>query len=572
MGETRFDLKGDSSEVVSEIDKTTAAFRDLVAASKLLQGELDAVTKAKRQTKTEATAVQKELAGLKKMAGGLGLGGTANDVEDLAGGMSTLHPATLLASAAVLGLAMDLKLLKASISFVFNATMQVEELSAELQRLQGIEGFEPIDPALQSSVRDATASYAALGAILDELTIIIGAGWAPTVEMATEAGVRLGMVAIDIERSFSDVANGTSSWYFELLDLHNGLGKVDERSNELIDTMRREQLAAAVLESATGSSKDAAKEAGDVAEEAHREAEKAARLHEKAVREADRAYRELMGTARDLNTAFKKGEQERLDALAKVATANARARDIAIEQREVDAEANAKTIAADRHADAERQQRAEDYQKRLDDIRSAQVAAFMTAGTAVQGLAAVITDSLKEGTEAQRAAAMASFAIQKGMGLAQVYIDSKRAVMAALADPLLLGPAKGVAVGLAVTAGIANAAAIAAAPAPKFHDGYAGSARGLAPDERNAIVKNDEPILSVHAARRMGGPRGVRATNNGTGGGGSVVVQNVYRQRMYGVMYADAARQAGPVRREHKKGRRPAGRSQRHITIHQGDL
>jgi hypothetical protein len=568
VGETRFDLKSDSSEVVNEIEKTAAAFRELREAARSVKGDLDGVAAGTKRAKAETSAISRELAGLKKVAGGLGLGGTFNDIEDLAGGMGSLHPATALASVAVVGLAMDMKLLQESVAFVVGATLQVEDLTAELQRLQGIEGFEPIDPELQSSVRDATAAYAALGAIADELTVIIGAGWAPTVERATEAGVRLGMVAIDIERSFSDVANGTSDWTTELVELWGSLGRIDERSNELIDTMRREELAASVLEMAQGNAGVAAKEAGTVAADAHREGERRAREHERAVREADRAYRELMGTARDLNTAFKKGEDERAKGIAANATLNTKvaddeqARRLEAEQLAQTAQAAFMTRQADMAAavgettDANRQSTL--------DLRAEQIATFAAGANQVVTLADNIAGALKEGSEAQKTAAMIAFRAQQASATAQLVLNTAQAMGTVLATTP--PPAVPFVMGFTLAQAAAAAAAIASAPAPKFHT-------GKTPDERNATILESEAVMTPAAVRRMGGPRAVKDLNRGgSGGGGNVVVRNVYRQRMYGQMFVDASRQAGPVRTELRKGRRPAGRSERHITIHQGDL
>jgi hypothetical protein len=139
----------------------------------------------------------------------------------------------------------------------------------------------------------------------------------------------------------------------------------------------------------------------------------------------------------------------------------------------------------------------------------------------------------------KRKQAMIGFMIDKAAKLTQALTATALATINALSMP----PAPNfVAAGLAAAGGAIQVATIAAAR-PSFHS---GGMADFAPDEASAIVRRGEAVLSP-AGRAAIGDDTIRAANAGMSGGQTIVVQQVYRHRVFDSFVRDNLRTRGPL-------------------------
>ena len=96
-----------------------------------------------------------------------------------------------------------------------------------------------------------------------------------------------------------------------------------------------------------------------------------------------------------------------------------------------------------------------------------------------------------------------------------------------------------------------------AAARPSFHS---GGMADFAPDEASAIVRRGEAVLSP-AGRAAIGDDAIRAANAGIGTAGTIVVQQVYRHRVFDSFVSDNLRTRGPLARALGTGARLGQRS-----------
>lgn len=153
----------------------------------------------------------------------------------------------------------------------------------------------------------------------------------------------------------------------------------------------------------------------------------------------------------------------------------------------------------------------------------------------------------------KRKQAMIGFMIDKAAKLAQALTATALATINALSTP----PAPNyIAAGLAAAGGAVQVATIAAAR-PTFHS---GGMADFAPDEASAIVRRGEAVLSP-AGRAAIGDDTIRAANAGMGTAGTIVVQQVYRHRVFDSFVSDNLRTRGPLARALGTGARLGQRS-----------
>jgi hypothetical protein len=153
----------------------------------------------------------------------------------------------------------------------------------------------------------------------------------------------------------------------------------------------------------------------------------------------------------------------------------------------------------------------------------------------------------------KRKQAMIGFMVDKAAKLAQALTATALATINALSTP----PAPNyIAAGLAAAGGAVQVATIAAAR-PSFHS---GGMADFAPDEASAIVRRGEAVLSP-AGRAAIGDDAIRAANAGMGTGGTIVVQQVYRHRVFDSFVQDNLRTRGPLSRALGSGARLGQRS-----------
>jgi hypothetical protein len=266
--------------------------------------------------------------------------------------------------------------------------------------------------------------------------------------------------------------------------------------------------------------------------------------------------------------------QEQTESLAKanVNIDTTRAQEVLIAQIAA-AEEAARVKAADDAKKAQEAQLAADiefYTRRAEiangaaDVVSAysqykldqQVTAYEDAVAAQEALGKNATEGEKkraaEETQEKRRQAMIAFAIDKAAKLAQALTAAALATINALATP----PAPNyIAAGLAAAGGAVQVATIAATR-PSFHS---GGMADFAPDEASAIVRRGEAVLSP-AGRAAIGDDTIRAANAGMGSGQTIVVQQVYRHRVFDSFVTDNLRTRGPLSRALGAGARAGQR------------
>ena len=157
-----------------------------------------------------------------------------------------------------------------------------------------------------------------------------------------------------------------------------------------------------------------------------------------------------------------------------------------------------------------------------------------------------------ERIQRERKQAQIAFAIDQALKVGQAVTAAALATINALATP----PAPNyLAAGIAAAQGAVQVAAISATR-PSFHS---GGMADFAPDEASAIVRRGEAVLSP-AGRAAIGDDTIRAANAGMGTGGTIVVQQVYRHRVFDSFVQDNLRTRGPLSRALGAGARAGQR------------
>ena len=152
----------------------------------------------------------------------------------------------------------------------------------------------------------------------------------------------------------------------------------------------------------------------------------------------------------------------------------------------------------------------------------------------------------------KRKQAMIAFLIDKAAKLAQALTATALATINALSMP----PAPNyVAAGLAAAGGAIQVATIAAAR-PSFHS---GGMADFSPDEASAVIRRGEAVLSPQGRRALGDDT-IRAANAGMGSGQTIMVQQVYRHRVFDSFVSDNLRTRGPLARALGSGGRAGQR------------
>jgi hypothetical protein len=150
-----------------------------------------------------------------------------------------------------------------------------------------------------------------------------------------------------------------------------------------------------------------------------------------------------------------------------------------------------------------------------------------------------------------RDAARKAFLIDKAAKMASAAAATALAIVQALASAP--PPFNFIAAGAVGAAGLIQQAVIASQQ-PSFHAG--GFVGGMAPDEQQATVRRGEAVLNP-AGRRAMGDDTIRQANAGVGGGQVIMVQQVYRHRVFDSFVADNLRTRGPLSRALGAGSRP---------------
>lgn len=228
------------------------------------------------------------------------------------------------------------------------------------------------------------------------------------------------------------------------------------------------------------------------------------------------------------------------------------------------AEARAKRLEEELAANREYWARRQEIATQATDVVTAysqfaldqSVQGYEDALAAQDALGKKATDAEKaraaEEVAEKRKQAMIAFLIDKAAKLAQALTATALATINALSMP----PAPNyIAAGLAAAGGAVQVATIAAAR-PSFHS---GGMADFSPDEASAVIRRGEAVLSPQGRRALGDDT-IRAANAGMGSGQTILVQQVYRHRVFDSFVSDNLRTRGPLSRALGAGARAGQR------------
>ena len=138
------------------------------------------------------------------------------------------------------------------------------------------------------------------------------------------------------------------------------------------------------------------------------------------------------------------------------------------------------------------------------------------------------------------------FKAQQASQIASAIMSGASAGIGALAPPPTgLGPnAAGLAMMAFVAASTATQVGLIASQQPAFHQGGIVGGQG----DQAITAQGGEVVLNREAVAAMGGPSAAAGLNQGGGAGGVIVIQNVYKQRVFDAVIADNLAKGGPLK------------------------
>lgn len=138
------------------------------------------------------------------------------------------------------------------------------------------------------------------------------------------------------------------------------------------------------------------------------------------------------------------------------------------------------------------------------------------------------------------------FKANQATAIAGAVISGAQAAAAALAPPPTgFGPNLGLAMIPILAANTAAQVAMIAQQKPSFHQGGMIGGQG----DQMITAQGGEAVLNRAAVASLGGESGVDSLNAGGAGGGAVVVQMVYKQRVLDELIVDNLAKGGPLKR-----------------------
>ena len=178
-----------------------------------------------------------------------------------------------------------------------------------------------------------------------------------------------------------------------------------------------------------------------------------------------------------------------------------------------------------------------------------------TAGAAgeISSIAGEYSQRLaEEGTEAAKEQARAAFAISKAAAMSQIVISTAIAAMN-IQEKFAAAPPVAAALTAVLMGTSAANMALVASEQPSFHRGGM-----ISPDEVSITAQKGEAVLSRSGVAAAGGESGVNSLNSGaTGGGGVMIINQVYRHRVFDRVVSDSIRRTNsPLNKALNAGRR----------------
>lgn len=220
----------------------------------------------------------------------------------------------------------------------------------------------------------------------------------------------------------------------------------------------------------------------------------------------------------------------------------------------------ARRESMERIAEAERRAAEERQRQRQRDYEGNLQAAQQTAEL-VEWVTGEIISGNEERTEEAKRSALAAFRIQQAAALIQIGIATATGIARAMEAGPYAGPALAVAAGLQ---GGLQAGFVAAQQPPEFPMGGLIEPAHIAsttPDHGLVGVQAGESILNRDATARLG-QQGVDALNRGEPMSGPMVIEQVYRHRVFDRFVADNLARGGPLD-DAIRGRRRVGHRRR---------
>ena len=139
-----------------------------------------------------------------------------------------------------------------------------------------------------------------------------------------------------------------------------------------------------------------------------------------------------------------------------------------------------------------------------------------------------------------------AFKLQKATQISSAIMSGAAAVIGSIAPPPVgLGP-NPAGIGMAIVAGTAALTQIGviASQQSAFHQGGVVGGQG----DQAITAQGGEVVLNREAVAAMGGSSAADSLNKGGSGGGVIVIQNVYKQRVFDAVIADNLAKGGPLK------------------------
>jgi hypothetical protein len=574
----RLQVVGDIAQFQSEIAKIPgstdkAAFSAAVALQKRLdKAQQDAAKSAKRASEEAAQAWERSAKGLKKFAGSVGLGPLANDIEDVVEGLGGMGVVAGGAAAGLAAIGGSVFAFYKLISAITDAALGLEDYEKRTRGLQGL--GPPIGPDTLESAQDARTAFAALGLAVERIGVTYGKFFLPMVEQggrsllefvlqvgnAVDAVSRLSSAYIELNRNWNPAVIAIEKIVSLLPDYRT-------QSDELIESLERQAEAEKVRAKAIEHAREAMGEASAAQKRVQAVFDQWVKTQEREEREAEERERDAEKRHREMERRIRERKQwaEEADKLEKE-LALSRAERAAAELREYMDRLDLQIRLNEDRAKLENELRQSSAERAAEDMRNflagleeqtqaeeARRNAYEDAMSSARDLILQEIAAGKQATAAGKARAKAAFLIQKGLALAQIAIDTQRAVMAALADPLLLGPAKVAGVAAAIASGASAAAIVARQKPPEVR--HSGGAIDRAPDEVDVRMRRGEFVVTPQGRRALGDDELRRANAGQTHSREPIVIVQQYQHKPFAALVADNIRHVGPLRRAVRSGR-----------------
>lgn len=510
-------LTGEANDLVAEMERAKRSLYGAADAGNKMEKSTDKVGKTSKKS-------AKLVDVFKNAAEGVGgkAGESAGRIEKFGkalGGVGSIAGPVGLAVTGAAGVVLALG--AGAVTAALNVSSLVKEMREANKHV-------PIDDDQLAQVKAMDQEISGLKDDLKELAVIVGAEVAPAI------GATVGLLrdGIDAAQRFSDAYSGIGRVVSAIASAGiTEIWRYQTEGNEAAGRAAREYLEALekVGSAGDGPMLDAPVRKVEQLAKAHKAAEEAAKRQADATATLEGIYHSATNSMLDGESKIKNEHQERLFLITKAAN-DSRDFDLAKAARqaseaqmihelsELEAERGRKQIesmqalAQMQKAQWEAEERA--AEKRSDDEeRFAQMQrdnAWATASAitgSIQAVAASRANADKDATESQKKAARRAFRIQQLAAAAAIVISTAQSISQTYGQLGFTPVGIAAAAGAGIAGGV-QAAVVAGQSPPQFDQGGM-----VAPDHRTISASPGEAVLTRQGVAALGGPEGVRATN-----------------------------------------------------------